>query len=218
MHLNFPDVVTTEPLAYMCRDEVVVLCKQELGDAYPLDWDRIVDFPHGSLRLLGSRKARHMDRDPAWVHDKAYYPVTWKEEEQRWAPRGVFFRLLRDSSIIPTAAQLQAFEGSALFREMAYTDIDAWRLKLEDRQRRRLERLMAEGMLPGQCEDQTGERQGKVKVRLEEREDGSVSVVLRLRNWARKHEAVLQLQQQVQQSEQGASPDCADGQHGAGDS
>ena len=37
-----------------------------------LDWERIVDFPHGSLRLLGSRKAKHMSKsDPSWVRDKA---------------------------------------------------------------------------------------------------------------------------------------------------
>ena len=39
------------------------------ASAASLDWERIVDFPHGSLRLLASRKALHMDFDPPWVRD-----------------------------------------------------------------------------------------------------------------------------------------------------
>ena len=146
IHLNFPEVVTTDPLAHMCRDEIVARCRAAFGtdglgdmastsalgvsvpeysgdggephrqspmhsggdecadlngeeermestgplgrghqvDTPPvagqpvspalraLDWERIIDFPHGSLRLLGSRKAKHMMKsDPDWVVDKA---------------------------------------------------------------------------------------------------------------------------------------------------
>jgi hypothetical protein len=42
-----------------------------------LDWEGIIDVPHGSLRLPGSYKAPWMDRDPEWVLSKVYSPVTW---------------------------------------------------------------------------------------------------------------------------------------------
>lgn len=52
--------------------------KDELPETTHLEWERVVDFPHGSLRLLGSRKANHMDFDPAWVGDKVgAYTHAW---------------------------------------------------------------------------------------------------------------------------------------------
>lgn len=42
-----------------------------------LDWEAVVDVPHGSLRLPGSYKAPWMDKDPAWVEDKCYSVVEW---------------------------------------------------------------------------------------------------------------------------------------------
>eukprot|EP00955_Chlamydomonas_euryale_P091719 364641-Chlamydomonas_euryale.AAC.7 len=70
VHLNLPTVITTEPMAYLCRAEVIARCREELGEQPHLDWERVVDFPHGSLRMLGSLKAKHMDVDPPWVGDK----------------------------------------------------------------------------------------------------------------------------------------------------
>jgi hypothetical protein len=42
-----------------------------------LDWEAVVDVPHGSLRLPGCYKAPWMDKDPAWVEDKCYSIVEW---------------------------------------------------------------------------------------------------------------------------------------------
>jgi hypothetical protein len=42
-----------------------------------LDWEAVVDVPHGSLRLPGCYKAPWMDKDPAWVEDKCYSMVEW---------------------------------------------------------------------------------------------------------------------------------------------
>lgn len=72
-------MITTEPLSHICRDQVVSRCRDELSSDVPstsgLAWERVVDFPHGSFRMLGSRKSKHLDTDPEWVQDKAYYPV-----------------------------------------------------------------------------------------------------------------------------------------------
>lgn len=158
VHLNYPSVVTTEPLAYMCRDEIVQRCKiafeglqpstsiqseeasrttdvetnsdvtsqgaaeghtllgashaAEHGQSTPaasvsgIDWERVIDFPHGSMRLLGSRKTRYMDSDPEWVRDKAYYPVLWDKEALRWRPTGIYFSLLCETSIFPDMRQV----------------------------------------------------------------------------------------------------------------
>lgn len=42
-----------------------------------LDWEAVVDLPHGSLRLPGCYKAPWMDKDPDWVEDKCYSVVEW---------------------------------------------------------------------------------------------------------------------------------------------
>lgn len=45
---------------------VVRSCRTELPSKVPgaetLDWERIVDFPHGSFRMLGSRKTKKLDK------------------------------------------------------------------------------------------------------------------------------------------------------------
>jgi hypothetical protein len=70
------------------------------------DWERVIDFPHGSIRLLGSRKTKHLDSDPEWVRDKAYYPVVWDLEGQRWRPTGMYHSLLCEMSIFPDPRQV----------------------------------------------------------------------------------------------------------------
>ena len=77
------------------------------GPFTAIDWERVIDFPHGSLRLLGSRKTHHMDGDPAWVRDKAYYPVVWEPEQRRWRPAGVHHALLMQMSIFPDPRQVR---------------------------------------------------------------------------------------------------------------
>jgi hypothetical protein len=139
VHLNFPTVITTELLAHMCRDKVVSKCKEELVDSC-LDWERIIDFPHGSFRMLGSRKTKHMDFDPEWVKDKAYYPVTWDSDAEAWYPCGIHYKLLCQLSIFPDPHQLREFERSSFFREMTYMAADAYKAKIEERRRRKQER------------------------------------------------------------------------------
>ncbi|GAX79141.1 hypothetical protein CEUSTIGMA_g6581.t1 [Chlamydomonas eustigma] len=139
VHLNFPTVITTDNLARVCREMILERCKETFVSGPPadMDWEKIVDSPHGSLRLLGSRKVRHMDKDPAWVSDKAYYPVIWREEEQRWSPTGIYHSLLMKMSIFPDSVQLREFEESPTFRDMAYMDVEAYRLKQAEKRTKR---------------------------------------------------------------------------------
>eukprot|EP00878_Enallax_costatus_P021904 GHUV01023215.1.p1 GENE.GHUV01023215.1~~GHUV01023215.1.p1 ORF type:complete len:256 (+),score=79.98 GHUV01023215.1:321-1088(+) len=44
--------------------------------AAEVDWESVVDFPHGSLRMIGSCKAPWMDSDPEWVQEKCYSRVS----------------------------------------------------------------------------------------------------------------------------------------------
>ncbi|GBF92023.1 hypothetical protein Rsub_04747 [Raphidocelis subcapitata] len=50
-----------------------------------LDWEAVLDTPHGSLRLPGCYKAPWMDKDPDWVVDKCYSVVQWRPDGQEAA-------------------------------------------------------------------------------------------------------------------------------------
>lgn len=68
MHLNYPQLLTTELLASGCRDRILAAIREHPRlCGMDVDWERLIDFPHGSLRLMGSKKAPWMDSDPAWV-------------------------------------------------------------------------------------------------------------------------------------------------------
>jgi hypothetical protein len=58
-------------------------------------------------------------QDPAWVLDKAYYPVR-QIPDGRWIPRGITEDLIWASSIIPTAKQLREFERSPAYANMIF--------------------------------------------------------------------------------------------------
>lgn len=83
-----------------------------------LDWESIVDFPHGSLRLLGSCKAPWMDSDPEWVTEKAYSRAEYVG--------GVWMRLpLTLASVMECSIQLQeeehrVFEQTEEFLEVTF--------------------------------------------------------------------------------------------------
>lgn len=115
-------------------------CKAECSEIgeEALDWESVVDFPHGSFRMLGSRKSKHMDKDPSWVGDKAYYPVVWQQETGSWVPIRIHYNLLRLTSIYAEIDQIKTFETSAMFRDISYQDVDAYKLRLEERRRKRM--------------------------------------------------------------------------------
>ncbi|KAG1658823.1 hypothetical protein FOA52_008248 [Chlamydomonas sp. UWO 241] len=197
VHLNYPDVITTEPMAFLCRNEIVARCKAEFGEREHLEWERVIDTPHGSLRILGSRKANHMDHDPAWVNDKAYYPMSWDEEARAWKPSGFYHGLLRRLSIFPSTQQLCEFEVSDLFREMMYLDVAVYRAKIEERRVRKQEKNDAAaagggaadaGPAPNGSKVVTPppERKGAVRVHMDIQPDGRVQLRLALRRWASK--------------------------------
>jgi hypothetical protein len=83
-----------------------------------IDWEAVLDFPHGSLRLLGCRKAPWMDKDPDWVTEKYYSPVVnvcgtwWRLPLTRQA--------LHEASIHPTAKQLEEYEASQEFLDAMF--------------------------------------------------------------------------------------------------
>lgn len=56
--------------------------------------------------------------------------VTWRADLNAWQPTGIYHRLLLESSLLPDPEQLKAFEGSDIFRDMAYMDIDLYRQKV----------------------------------------------------------------------------------------
>ncbi|GIL49197.1 hypothetical protein Vafri_5346 [Volvox africanus] len=145
VHLNFPQLLTTELLACLCRDRLLEACVERMGPRYGsrVDWERLIDFPHGSLRLMGSRKAPHMDRDPSWVRDKAYYPARLTEDG-RWQPGRITQGLLAAASIFPPRHRVTAFERSPAYLDMIFSDLEAYQKKMEERRleraRRRAER------------------------------------------------------------------------------
>ncbi|KAG2489362.1 hypothetical protein HYH03_012192 [Edaphochlamys debaryana] len=140
VHVNFPQLLTTELMACLCRDRILAACRERLGRFSPsVDWERLVDFPHGSFRIMGSRKALHMDRDPAWVVDKAYHPA--KLQDGKWRPGKITPPLLQAASIFPSPDRVAAFERSPQYLDLVFGDLEAYQAKMEERRRRRLEKL-----------------------------------------------------------------------------
>eukprot|EP00798_Chlamydomonas_sp_ICE-L_P032063 gene32063-16596_t len=137
VHLNFPDVMTTYTKSLKVREDIINICKAELGPsmAEGYEWDKVVDFPHGSFRILGSRKTNKMDSDPEWVKDKSYLPV--RLENGRWVEEKVTLALLRRTSIFPTAQELAEFEQSAAFADMAFLDMEVRKAFLDARREKK---------------------------------------------------------------------------------
>jgi len=199
VHLNFPDVITTEPLALQCREAIVRECRAVLGEAKQ-DWEKVIDFPHGSFRMIGSRKTRNLDSDPPWVYDKAYYPV--RLEEGVWKARGINIPLLKAASIFPSVRQLREFEQSPAFLKLAYADQSAYLKRLEERRQRRQELRRQRGLPdlpaspspvprahntaePGGSPRGPPPKKGPVAVKLfVDPVDERVRVQMKLRKWA----------------------------------
>jgi hypothetical protein len=83
-----------------------------------LDWESIIDFPHGSLRLLGSCKAPWMDKDPAWVTEKSYSQVQYVDGV--WMRQPPSYAAVQQCSILLDAMELRVFEQSHDFLEAVY--------------------------------------------------------------------------------------------------
>ncbi|KAF8067396.1 hypothetical protein HT031_002444 [Scenedesmus sp. PABB004] len=95
-----------------------------LPGAEALDWESIVDFPHGSLRLLGSCKAPWMDSDPEWVQEKCYSEAVLLRDGV-WERQPLSFAAVARCSILLTATELRVFEQSPDFLEASYQAVDA---------------------------------------------------------------------------------------------
>lgn len=83
-----------------------------------LDWQAIIDFPHGSLRLLGSCKAPWMDSDPVWVTEKAYSRVECVGGV--WMRQPLTLADVQQCSIHLEDGELRVFEHSEEFMEVTY--------------------------------------------------------------------------------------------------
>ncbi|KAG2444392.1 hypothetical protein HXX76_001145 [Chlamydomonas incerta] len=141
VHLNYPQLLTTELLASGCRDRVLAAIREHPRlCGLDVDWERLIDFPHGSLRLMGSKKAPWMDSDPEWVapQDKAYAPAKLGPDG-RWRPMRLTPSLLAAASIFPRAEQVAAFERSPAYLDMIFNDYEASKQRMEERRRRRME-------------------------------------------------------------------------------
>ncbi|GFR51272.1 hypothetical protein Agub_g13580 [Astrephomene gubernaculifera] len=135
IHLNYPKLITTELLAHLCRDRILEACRTQLSQ-YSVDWERLIDFPHGSLRLMGSRKGHYMDSDPAWVLEKSYYPAKLMDDG-KWHPGRLTTQLLMAASIFPGPQQVAEFERSSAYLDVVFGDMAAYKKKIEERQLRR---------------------------------------------------------------------------------
>jgi hypothetical protein len=83
-----------------------------------LDWESIIDSPHGSLRLLGSCKAPWMDSDPAWVQEKSYSEVQLVDGV--WMRQPLSYAAVQQCSILLDAMEQRVFEQSQDFLEAVY--------------------------------------------------------------------------------------------------
>jgi len=83
-----------------------------------LDWESIIDFPHGSLRLLGSCKAPWMDSDPGWVTEKCYRPVEYREGV--WMRVPLTAAVVSKCSILLTEMEMRVYAQSEEFLEAMY--------------------------------------------------------------------------------------------------
>jgi hypothetical protein len=83
-----------------------------------LDWESIIDFPHGSLRLLGSCKAPWMDSDPGWVTEKCYRPVQCREGV--WMRVPLTAAVVSKCSILLTEMEMRVYAQSEEFLEAMY--------------------------------------------------------------------------------------------------
>ncbi|KAF6251526.1 hypothetical protein COO60DRAFT_609889 [Scenedesmus sp. NREL 46B-D3] len=88
------------------------------GSLQQLDWESVIDSPHGSLRLLGSCKAPWMDSDPAWVTEKSYGEVQYVGGA--WMRQPLSYAAVQQCSILLDAMEQRVFEQSHDFLEAVY--------------------------------------------------------------------------------------------------
>lgn len=143
VHLNFPDVITTELQHMACLERIKEKCIEEVDvpEGLKIDWELLLDKPHGSLRLLGSKKAPWQDKDPPWVgvRQKSYWVVEYKDG--KWEPQRTTLGLLRKCSIRMTAEQQAEYEQSPRFLSTIFEDVQMYKdnalRKREERMKRK---------------------------------------------------------------------------------
>lgn len=89
-----------------------------------LDWESIIDFPHGSLRLLGGCKGPWMDSDPEWVTEKSYGRVECVDGV--WVRQPLSLASVLECSILLGEGELRVFEQTEEFLEVTYQVIRGW--------------------------------------------------------------------------------------------
>jgi hypothetical protein len=83
-----------------------------------VDWESIIDFPHGSLRLLGSCKSPWMDSDPEWVTEKSYSRVVYKDGV--WMRQPLTLSAVMECSILLEEGELRVFEQTKEFMDHVF--------------------------------------------------------------------------------------------------
>jgi hypothetical protein len=121
IHLVYPEVVTTDYWTRACRERLLQRCQRKFG-AVVGDWGRVIDSPHGSLRMLGSLKPRRLVKDPEWVREWMYKPC--RCTDGGWAQVKLTSYVLLRSSILPDRQQHDLFQ-------QLYPD---WRAQLADKE------------------------------------------------------------------------------------
>lgn len=123
-----------------------------------LDWQKIIDEPHGSLRMLGSAKPPHLAaNDPPWVQQSAYAVARFDRAAGIWASLPTTADLVSLCSIHPTVKQMRQFEASPAFLEAIYYEREMRRAKLAERHARLVQKQAREG---GGADDPDSERDG----------------------------------------------------------
>lgn len=139
VHLNFPSLITTEQQACRCRERIIQQCRTTHPEVPDLDWEKVIDVPHGSLRLLGSLKPDRLDKDPEWVATKAYGVVELRSGV--WKQQPLSLQLIQMCSIQPTEQQLSEFEASPDFLELVFQEhqanVDKRQARIKERQEKR---------------------------------------------------------------------------------
>ena len=80
--------------------------------------------------------------DPAWVADKAYYPMR-RMAAGGWRPEVLVKPRLLLSSLFPTARQLREFEQSPAFLGLIFEDAEVYTSWAAERRKRRAEKRSA---------------------------------------------------------------------------
>lgn len=109
-----------KPLLPALHEDPLVLSEADAEALRQLDWEAVLDVPHGSLRLLGSCKTPWMDTDPGWVAEKCYAEAEC-DAAGKWIRHPLSRSALAAASILLSATEQRVYEAGDDFLDAAYS-------------------------------------------------------------------------------------------------